>query len=178
MLLGQFNPRGEEPGAVGLLQDARITDASLADLKTSRRVQVSMGLERPQGITDEDWNRRLDQVQRLQIEAKQHASYWIGLVQQQQRNYSVALNWLKVRTLEKNPNGPWTEGARYNMARCEEALGNLDEAIRLYRIDESPQRHGNLLRAEWVEQRSQQEAEPPIETDESPHEPQNGNSSA
>ena len=151
-LLGQFNQRARQPGAIGLLQDARITDASMADLKNSRRLQVSMGLERPKGITDEDWNRRLEQVQRMQKEIKQHASYWIGLAQQQQQNYSVALNWLKVRTLERTPDGPWTEGARYNLARCEEALGDIDEAVRQYRIDESPQRHGNLLRAEGLEQ--------------------------
>lgn len=89
----------------------------------------------------------------MQIQAKQHAGYWMGLLHQQQENHEIAINWLKNRSLEKSPDGPWANGARYNLARCHEALGHIDQALKLYRIDESPQRHGNLLRALHLEQR-------------------------
>ena len=65
--------------------------------------------------------------------------------------YDVAINWLKVRTLDSDPEGPWKNGAHYNLARCYEALGRIDEARQLYLIDDSPQRHGSLLRARQLE---------------------------
>ncbi len=150
-LLGQFNKEDTREGAAGYFRVARVTDATLANLETSRSAQRAMGLSRPRGMSNEEWNGRLQQVKRLQVESKQNASYWMGLVHQQQGNPKVALNWLKKRTLEKSPEGPWTSGARYNLARCYEALGDTKEAIRLYRIDDSPQRHGNLLRAQRLE---------------------------
>lgn len=153
-LLGRFNKRGDDIGAAGYFSQARMTDAALEDLTTSRRVQMAMGMERPDGMSEEDWQLSLDRVKTLQTQSKQHASYWMGLVHEQQGNYDVAMNWLTTRTLDKYPDGPWTDGARYNLARCHEALGEVEEAVKLYRIDESPQRHGNLLRAAILEQQA------------------------
>ncbi len=149
-LLGQFNNQGDEPGATSYFLAARMADSALEDL-ASKRAQAAMGLERPRGMSEAVWNGRIEQVKRLQIEAKQHASYWLGLTHVQQRNDQVAANWFKTRTLESYPDGPWTHGARYNLARCYESMGKTDEAKRLYMIDESPQRYGNLLRAQSLE---------------------------
>ena len=47
-----------------------------------------------------------------------------------------------------SPPSPWTPGARYNLARCYEQLGQSSLARQWLESDkESPQRHGNLLRA-------------------------------
>jgi hypothetical protein len=160
-LLGRFHNRSDELGATVLFQRARLSDASLEEMERSRRAQEAMGLERPRGMSDAEWQQRIEQVKRLQIESKQHASYWMGLIHQQQDKYEIAINWLNTRTLEKYPEGPWTPGARYNLARCYEGLGKVEEAIRLYRIDESPQRHGSLLRALQLETPSATSAESP-----------------
>lgn len=146
-LLGQFDDTKDEEGAVSYLRRARVTDDALEKIDSSRRVQREMGLKQPRGMSDRDWRGRLEQLRDLQVHSKQHASYWIGLVHQQQGNYQIAINWFKTRSLEKSPDGPWVDGARYNLARCHEALGDTDKALKLYRIDDSPQRHGNLLRA-------------------------------
>jgi hypothetical protein len=69
----------------------------------------------------------------------------------ERRDYEVAVNWLKVRTLDSDPDGPWKNGARYNLARCYEAMGQVAEARQMYLIDDSPQRHGCLLRARQLE---------------------------
>ena len=82
--------------------------------------------------------------------AKSDASYWLGLLSYDLGRYKVAKDWLARRTLAANPDGPWTSGARYNLARTHEALGDLPAAIELLEADESPQRHGNLLRARWL----------------------------
>ncbi|MGI9429497.1 MAG: tetratricopeptide repeat protein [Bythopirellula sp.] len=79
--------------------------------------------------------------------AKGDASYWLGLLSYDLGKYKVAKDWLARRTLAANPDGPWTSGANYNLARTHEALGDLPAAIELLEADQSPQRHGNLLRA-------------------------------
>ena len=79
--------------------------------------------------------------------AKQDASYWLGLIAFEQQNYDVAADYFARRTLELSPGGPWTEGARYNLARTYESSDQLDKAIDLLQSDSSPQKHGNRLRA-------------------------------
>lgn len=82
--------------------------------------------------------------------AKQDASYWLGLIALERQDYETAIDYFSKRTLEAYPEGPWTNGAHYNLARAYEASGKADEAIETYREVDSPQRHGNLLRARWL----------------------------
>lgn len=91
--------------------------------------------------------------------AKGDASYWLGLLSYDLGKYFVAQDWLARRTLAATPQGPWTTGAVYNLSRTEEALGNLSVAIQLLEADQSPQRHGNLLRARQLKQQLEAEAE-------------------
>jgi tetratricopeptide (TPR) repeat protein len=86
--------------------------------------------------------------------SKQHATYWLGLSYYEDGKFDVAREWLEQRTLEAKPRSPWSGGARYNLGRTHEQLGEIAEAQELYRADESPQRHGNLLRAQWLDKRS------------------------
>jgi len=153
-LLGRFLDTEDGEGAVTYWRAARTPDASLERIDSSRKIQKNLGLKQPRGMSDQEWRGRLEQLKELQVQSKQHASYWMGLLHQQQGNYEIAINWLETRSLEKSPDGPWVDGARYNLARCHEALGRADQAITLYRIDESPQRHGNLLRALRLEQQA------------------------
>ena len=83
--------------------------------------------------------------------AKADASYWIGLLSYDLGKYRPAEDWLARRTLDAQPQGFWKAGAQYNLARTYEATGKLREAIRLLRKDQSPGRHGNLLRARMLE---------------------------
>jgi hypothetical protein len=75
------------------------------------------------------------------------AAYWLGLIAFDQGDYSTAAQFFGPMTLDAYPDGPWTNGARYNLARCDEAQGKLPEAIKLFESDRSPQRYGNRLRA-------------------------------
>jgi tetratricopeptide (TPR) repeat protein len=109
--------------ANALLQMARVPDDDLARLKLT------------------------PQERYLVDHTKQDASYWLGLVAFERGRYAAAVEHLRKRTLEASPDGPWTAGARYNLARCYEALGRDAEAVELYESDTSPQRAGNLLRA-------------------------------
>jgi len=103
---------------------------------------------------------KIDPTKRaLYLAAKGDASYWLGLLSYDLGKYEVAKNWLAVLTLAASPDGPWTESARYNLARTLEALGDLPAAIEVLESDDSPQRYGNLLRARQLKQQLETKAE-------------------
>ncbi len=80
--------------------------------------------------------------------AKINASYWLGLVAAEQANYRAAVDYFAKRTIEATPGGPWTHGAKYNLGRVYEAMGQPEKAIHEYESDVgSPGLFGNLFRA-------------------------------
>lgn len=81
---------------------------------------------------------------------KYSASYWLGLLSYDVGKFEVAEDWFRRRTLDANPNGFWTPSAQYNLARTLEQLGQNSAAIEILEADQSPQRHGNLLRARRI----------------------------
>ena len=91
--------------------------------------------------------------------AKAAAGYWLGLLLYDSGKYETARRWLDDRTLQADPDGRWARGARYNLARVHEALGEFDQAVELLTSgpDDAPQRHGNLLRARRLEAASADE---------------------
>ena len=94
-----------------------------------------------------------DFKKRIKLWAKQDASYWLGLMAFQRGRYASAIDYLQTKTLEAYPNGPWSTGARYNLARAYEASGRLDMAIFLYNSNAtSPGYFGDLLRAKWLKE--------------------------
>jgi len=96
--------------------------------------------------------------------SKAAAGYWLGLLSYDRGNYDVARDWLGERTLDQNRSSRWANGARYNLARTQEALGKNDEAIKTLQSDpkEAPQRHGNLLRAKQLAAAAAPAAEEPV----------------
>ncbi len=78
--------------------------------------------------------------------ADQAAKLWIGQIKMEEREFETAIAYF---TKWENP--LWRPSLNYSLARVYEAQGKIDEAIKVYREDESPQRHGNLLRARRLE---------------------------
>jgi tetratricopeptide (TPR) repeat protein len=78
--------------------------------------------------------------------ADQAAKLWVGQIKAEQGEYATAINYF---TSWQNPD--WLPSLNYTLARVYEVQGKLDDAIRVYRQDDSPQRRGNLLRARWLE---------------------------
>jgi hypothetical protein len=62
-----------------------------------------------------------EEQKKLTLQAKESASYWLGLVSYEGGDYRQAIDFFSRRTLEAWPNGQWTAGARYNLARTSEA---------------------------------------------------------
>jgi tetratricopeptide (TPR) repeat protein len=89
----------------------------------------------------------------LRFQGKLDASYWLGLIAQDRGKYDAAVDYFTNRTRPPliSPDGPWTDGARYNLARAYEASGDVQKAILFYgNNDSSPGYHGDLLRAKWL----------------------------
>jgi Flp pilus assembly protein TadD len=97
------------------------------------------------------------------------AAFWLGIISFEQGDYRTAADYFGPMTLDEYPDGPWTNAARYNLARAREATGELKEAIKLYEQDKSPQRYGNRLRAQRL--KAQLSQEPPAKPAESPSKP-------
>jgi hypothetical protein len=94
----------------------------------------------------------VDPIEKMMyLRAKQDASYWLGLIAYQRANYPAAVDYFMTRTLLFMPNGPWTNGARYNLARTYEISGDVERAILQYDVNaDSPGYLGDLLRAKWL----------------------------
>ena len=71
----------------------------------------------------------------------------------------AAEQFLRPLTEDSQSSNPWANGARYNLARCYEAISKLPEAIKLFEADRSPQRFGNRLRAERLKDKTPVESQ-------------------
>jgi hypothetical protein len=91
----------------------------------------------------------------LMREAKQSATYWLGLVFFDQKDYPNSIDFLANRALGAEHESPWNDAARYNLARAYEAAGEDPKSIELYEADKnSPQSHGNQLRGRWLKEKA------------------------
>jgi tetratricopeptide (TPR) repeat protein len=152
---GNFEKTDDNPGAKGYYLAARLPDAIIAQIETSQEVQAELGIIRGRE-NDQQWQVRLQLQKEIAIRIKQTATYWLGLVHYETGRYETAVDWLGRRTLEANEANAWKNGARYNLSRVREALGELDAARKLLLLDDSPQKHGNLLRARFLRQKIEQ----------------------
>jgi hypothetical protein len=150
-LIGRIEPQDDNPGAMAFYLDSRKADEWIDQMATSEEARRRIGAPPvPPEYTPEQRQTVLtNQAAQLRLN-KQHASYWIGLAQYDLEQFESAIHWLKDRTLDAYPKGVWTHGARYNLGRTYEALGRTEDARRLYFQSESPQRHGDLLRARML----------------------------
>ena len=149
---GIFEDVEQRQGAKSLYLKARLPDSLINRLDTSPEVQAGLGIVRGRE-NEREWKARLQLQKAIAAQIKQHASYWLGLVHYEMGRYEAAEDMLKNRTLDAAGANPWKAGARYNTARVYEAEGQLEPARQTLLLDESPQQHGNLLRARWLRKR-------------------------
>ncbi len=149
---GNFDKTDDNPGAKSFFVEAIIPDSVIAQIETSPKVQRQLGIVRGRE-NDKEWQRTLQVHKATITSVKRTATYWLGITHYDTGRYETAVSWLKKRTLESAGNNPWKTGARYNLSRDYEAMGKLEEARKLLILDESPQKHGNLLRARYLRRR-------------------------
>lgn len=146
---GDFTGDGEQPGALGIYLSSRTSNETIARFEETEEGQnllkTRMMGERELTATDKQ-QMIAAQKQALMI-SKVHASYFMGLAQYDRGAFAVAVEWFRNRTLEAMPDGPWTLGAKYNLARSLEAQQKYREAREIYLASQGPQKEGDLIRA-------------------------------
>ncbi len=146
---GNFETREDVVGAKTLFLDARTPDYVIDNLQTDPVARERVGLEGNMPDNPVARQALLENTAILLRESKSAGSYWLGLAQFDTEQYEDAIEWLDALTLQDNADGRWAAGARYNLGRTYERLNQFDKARELYYADQSPQAHGNRLRARF-----------------------------
>ncbi len=125
-LVGNYS---HEDGAVLYLNQAQYSDREQDQMFEAFLSQNRSGEEAKVVVKEA---RRSDSMAKL----------WLGQIKAEQGELETAVKYF---TTWDNP--IWKGAVDYNLARVYEAQSKLDQAIKLYQEDESPQRPGNLLRS-------------------------------
>lgn len=148
-LHGQFDDDKVEntSGARTLYLSQRAPEFELAKLNIDVELQKSYGIRRELGMDRGTYERQIQYVRSMIQMRKRTATYWLSLIQYDDQRYENAKNWLDKRSLDESQRSFWEPAARYNLARTLERLGDTDRAIELYKSENTPQEHGNRIRA-------------------------------
>lgn len=141
-------------GARTMYLSQRAPEFEIEKLDIDVELQKAYGIRRELGIGREIYERQIIQVQALMRMGKRTATYWLSLVQYDDARYDSARNWLEKRALDDEQRSAWEPAAMYNLGRTAEKLGAIEQAIEKYKFDQSPQQHGNRIRARLLGKQS------------------------
>jgi tetratricopeptide (TPR) repeat protein len=143
-LAGNFD---HESGAIHFLLRAMASQSDQDEIKRALTDDLRTRLPRPD---DPATRNQIEQIAAIRVadyrRADEAAKLWIGQIKAAQGEFEPAIDYFK-----RWQNEHWQPSFNYSLARVYEAQDKLDEAIAIYREDDSPQRHGNLLRARRLE---------------------------
>ena len=146
-LLNLFESAPGFEGAIARYLASRVPEAELNEFLNNPQFQAAVGLVKTDRQSDEEYARIVRERHGMQKRSKQDATLWLGSINYEKQEYQAAAGWFQDRIMQADPDSFWIESARYNLARCYEQLGDYRQARTLYFEDESPQSHGNILRA-------------------------------
>ncbi len=150
--LGRLENEDDVPGAKTQYLNSRTTDWILEKMSTSRDLQTQMGFKRQGNESPQMFQARIEMHKFFRIRAKHLASCWLALAHYDTGRPEVAIDWFQKRTIDATPDGPLNDGASYNIARCHETMGKYKLASEALRKIDSPQKLGDRLRANWLDE--------------------------
>lgn len=154
-LRGEIESDGSKPKARQIYMSLRPSNQSMEAIETSAAARRASGFT--QAEIPKDPNERakyLEAISSIVEKArvlKQRSTLWIGITHTDQKNYQNAVEWFKDRILEGDEKSAWRPTARYNLGYCYEELGQVADAITVYRGEEGPQKLGEVVRASLLE---------------------------
>ena len=149
-LQGRYENEDQKTGARSLYLQCRQPNNQIEKLVTSEVYRKAIGLEQNLPEDRAQKEAAVKSISEIAYEEKFYATFWLGLTYFEAGKYDAAIDWF-TRTVEVSPPSPWVPAARHNLGRCYEEMGRTDLARQWLRSDaDSPQRHGNLLRATWL----------------------------
>lgn len=151
-LQGRFESADEDalPGAKRLYLNQRQPEFEISDLRGDVELQMRYGIRRELGVTPEQYDMQIQQIQALMRQGKVTASFWLSLIQYDSERFDLARNWFDQRVMAEGMDSPWKMAAQYNLARTLERLGESERAAEIYRSEGDPQEHGNRIRARLI----------------------------
>ncbi len=151
-LQGRFDDDEENviKGAKTLYLGQRQPEFEIADLRIDVDLQKQYGIRRDLGVTPEDYDRQIAQVQAIMRQGKSTATYWLSLIQYETGRFDIAESWFGGRVLGDHQESRWKQAARGSLAEAYEHLGNYDKAIELYKTEGDLQEHGNRIRGRLI----------------------------
>ena len=152
---GQFDWREGRPGARALYLECRTPEAQIEQIRNTLRTRSADRSERLTAQQQAQQQQRAGAVEQLMVRTKQNASYWLGLIAFDVGDYQVASDYFEKRLLASDPDSIWASGARYNLGRCQEAIGWRDGSVALLQravqsyqvVEDSPLTAGCRVRA-------------------------------
>jgi len=156
-LTGQFGDieASGEKGARTLYLRQRPPEFDIDDLRIDVDLQATYGARRRPGMSAEEFESQLQQVQSLMRLGKRTATYWLSLVQYDDGRFETAANWFDKRVLDEDQASFWNNAANYNLARSFEQQGEIERAVELLKSEPSLSAHGDRLRARLLEKHLQ-----------------------
>ena len=148
-LTGKFRSEDDDfdKGALNIYLDQRRPEFEIKDLDIDVDLQKAYGIRQDLGISAEEYQRQIIQIQVMMRLGKRTATYWLSLLQYDDSELESAKSWLEKRVLDKEQLSFWEPAARYNLGRTLEQLGQYEKAIEIYKTEGDPQEHGNRIRA-------------------------------
>lgn len=148
-LLGRFGDEEEDnfQGARSIYLAHRKPEFEIEDLSIDVDLQKRYGIRRELGVDTEIYNRQVSHIQQMMQLGKRTATYWLSLLQADDGRLETAEGWIAKRVLDEDQGSEWVPAARYNLARLAEQLGETERALDLYKVEGTPQEHGNRIRA-------------------------------
>jgi hypothetical protein len=125
------------------------SDDEIAEVETNSDLQSQLGIRKGANQSVMDWQRQLALMKQNMRLIRADAAFFLALAHFESGNPQPALNWLE-RMPEIDDEQRWEPWRPYQMGRAWEASGEYQKAAESYLEDQSAQRHGSLLRARWM----------------------------
>src|SRR5262249_41702067 len=124
-LQARYENEDQKMAARSLYLQCRPPDREIDAMMTNEFYRKAVGIDQALPPDPAQRQAMLDFYTEIARVGKFDATYWLGLTYYEAGKYDTAVEWLGARTVQVSPPSPWTAGARYNLARCYEQLGNL-----------------------------------------------------
>ncbi len=126
------------------------SDEDIAIIEKDVMLQASLGIYRPANQSFNDWNRSLLIMKGQMHLIRADAAFFLALCHYENGYPSTAIKWLEQLPIYDDQ-GRWTVYSDYHSARAYEAIHQFETAAAFYADDQSPGRHGSLIRKRWAE---------------------------